>query len=221
MLLLLARHGETQWNVEKRIQGWGNSDLTEAGRAQVRRLGARLADEPISGVYTSDLPRAVETTRLILGKRDVPVTMLADLRETSWGEWEGKTAIELEAEVPELWAKFTSHGRAMNESEDASDWETSTVIPGGETLNDAAHRIASALKTIRAAHPADMEQVLVVGHGGSLRFFLTAALGLPPSRSRRFHLDNASLSTVLYVGGHPPVVKGINDVGHQMPLVGK
>ncbi|MDR3706747.1 MAG: histidine phosphatase family protein [Capsulimonadaceae bacterium] len=214
MQLLIARHGQTVWNVERRIQGWGDSPLTDEGRAQARQLGARLSGVDLAGVYSSDLGRAIETAKIIADGRDVVRETLFDLRETSWGEWEGKTGAEIDAAEPERWARFISRGRAMNEEEDDTEWETTTAVPGGETLVHACARIASALKAIRAAHPGDDEQVLVVGHGGSLRFFITLALGLPPRRIRRMTLDNASLTRILYLHGHPPIIQCINDTGH-------
>jgi broad specificity phosphatase PhoE len=214
MHLLIARHGETLWNVEKRIQGWGDSPLTETGRSQARQLAARLSDVVLTAVYSSDLGRAFDTANIIADGRQLCVAQLPELREVSWGDWEGQTAAQIQAVQPDLWAKFISRGREMNESEDEADWETSTVVPGGETLTAAASRISSALAKIKSDHPRDDEWVLVVGHGGSLRFFVTLALGLPPRRIRRLHLDNASLTHILYLRGHPPIVNCINDTGH-------
>ncbi len=221
MHLLLVRHGETLWNIERRIQGWGDSALSETGRAQAGQLAVRLAHVPLTAVYASDLGRALDTASIVAAPHSLSVQPLRDLRETSWGDWEGKTAHEIELEQPGLWAKFTARGREHNENEDEADWETSTVVPNGETLTQAAQRIASALKTIKHAHAADDETVLVVGHGGSLRFFVTQALGLPPRRIRRLHLDNASLTHILYLNGHPPIIKCVNDVGHYGALSGK
>jgi len=214
MHLLIARHGETRWNVERRIQGWGDSPLTEIGRNQARQLAMRLGDIRLSAVYSSDLGRAIETAKIIVGDRSLPVVRLSDLRETSWGKWEGMTAAEIQAVEPDLWAQFTARGREFNESEDETDWEASTVVPDGETLTAAASRISSALTLIRSQHPRDDDWVMVVGHGGSLRFFVTLALGLPPRRIRRLHMDNASLTHILYLRGHPPIIKCLNDTGH-------
>lgn len=214
MQLFLVRHGQTRWNAERRIQGWGDSPLTDDGIAQARRIAARLADVEIAAVYSSDLGRAVETARIIADGRGLSVTTLFDLRETSWGDWEGRTAAEIDAAQPDLWGRFLSRGREMNESEDDFEWETTTVVPGGETLASACARISSALATIRSAHPGDDEPVLVVGHGGSLRFFVTLALGLPPRRIRRLQLENASLTHISYLRGHPPVIVRVNDTGH-------
>jgi broad specificity phosphatase PhoE len=181
----------------------------------------RLCDVDLAGIYSSDLGRACETAGIIALGRSVVVEQLPELREVGWGAWEGMTTAEIRSSQPDLWARFTARGREMSESEDESDWETSTVVPGGETLTDSAHRIREALAQIKESHPQDDEWVLVVGHGGSLRFFVTLALGLPPRRIRRLHLDNASLTHILYSRDRPPIIKCLNDTGHHGPYPSK
>jgi probable phosphoglycerate mutase len=212
--LLLARHGETEWNVERRIQGWGNSSLTERGRDQARALSVRLKDTPIMSAYCSDSGRAIETAQLIVADRDIPLHTSDLLRETSWGLWEGKTAAEIEASDPELWRQFIARGSQMSAQDDSSDWESETLVPGGDTLRSVNSRITKALHLIQSSSQCDDDRILVVGHGGSLRVFLTLALDLPPRRIRRWHLDNASLTHIYYPKGHPPVIQKVNDTGH-------
>lgn len=214
MHLYLTRHGETQWNVQGRIQGWGNSPLTARGREQASQLGQRLADVPLKAVYCSDVDRTRETAEIIIAGRQIEIRRMSQLRETCWGRWEGKTAAEIEAAEPELWARFIARGSQMSEHDDSCEWETQTLVPGGETLEEVNRRISEALEIIRESAQDDDDRVLVVGHGGSLRLFLTLALDLPPRKIRRWHLDNASLSHILYLKGHPPVIQQVNDTGH-------
>jgi broad specificity phosphatase PhoE len=214
MLLYLARHGETEWNVQKRIQGWGNSPLTEYGRAQARSLASRLSGDPITAVYCSDLQRALDTAHIIAAGRGIPVVALPDLREISWGQWEGKTVAEIMEEDPQRWARYIAHGHENPAVEERADWESTTEVPDGETVGQASARVLRALEQILRDHSAEDETVLVVGHGGSRRFFFTHALGLKARRIRRFQLGNASLSSILYLKGHPPIVQSINDTGH-------
>jgi probable phosphoglycerate mutase len=213
MHLLLARHGETEWNVARRIQGWGDSALTERGLKQAQSLAERLKDVKLTAAYSSTLPRAMRTADIATTGHGLSVTHLDGLRENGWGAWEGKTATEIEAESPELWAEFVKRGHDEG-SGDVSDWESTTLIPGGETLNVGAARVMDALDHIRAEHPGENDWVLVVGHGGSLRFAFTQVLELRPWMIRRFHLDNASLSHVHYMTKRAPVLSFINDTGH-------
>jgi len=204
MLLLLARHGETEWNVGKRIKG----------RNQAQALAQRLNGDNIAAIYCSNSQRAVDTAQVVSSGRDIPVVQLPDLREMGWGDWEGKTVAEIEAEDPALWSRYIARGHENPAHEESPDWEATTEVPNGETVQAASERIVRALERILRDHPDDNETVLVVGHGGSLRFFFTHALGLKPRRIRRFQLGNASLSSILYLKGHPPVVESINDTGH-------
>jgi probable phosphoglycerate mutase len=214
MQLLLIRHGETEWNVERRIQGWGNSSLTLRGIYQIERLGDRLRETPLTAVYTSDSERTRQTGRAVIGNRDLPMTSLPGLRETSWGEWEGKTAAELSAETPDLWAKFAARGHE-DPGLDQADWEDTTLVPGGETVRHASNRINTCVLSIIKDHPGPDDWIVVVGHGGSLRFVITSMLNMRPAAARYFHLDNASITQ--FSIRDRSVLMRLNDCSHWTP----
>jgi broad specificity phosphatase PhoE len=148
--ILLVRHGETDWNRDRRIQGHSDTPLNETGRAQARALAEKLAGEPIDAVYSSDLLRAHETARIVADGRNLDVTAIRDLRERHFGTWEGLTDDEIFARFPEA---------ATGPWGDA------------ETRDEMARRVAGALHRIAATHPG--QHVLVVSHGGPLRAVLT------------------------------------------------
>ena len=147
--ILLARHGETDWNRERRVQGHTDRPLNEVGRAQARALADRLAAEPIEAVYSSDLARARETAHIVAEPRGLTVVAVPELREKNFGTWEGLTDEEIVARFPEA---------------AGGQWGD------GETSEQVAARILRALRGIAAAHPAG--HVLVVSHGGALRAVL-------------------------------------------------
>jgi uncharacterized phosphatase len=147
--ILLARHGETDWNLNRRVQGHSDTPLNDTGRAQARALGEELAEERIDAVYSSDLIRAHETARAVAESRGLGVTAIRDLRERHFGTWEGLTD-------DEIFARF-------NPAPDSS-WGD------GETRDEMAERVLDALRRIAAAHPES--RVLVVSHGGPLRAVL-------------------------------------------------
>lgn len=93
--LYLTRHGETKWNVEKRMQGWQDSPLTEKGRQDAKRLGKRLEAVELAAIYTSTSGRALETAELVRGGRLIPIYQDERLREIQLGDWEGKTHDEI------------------------------------------------------------------------------------------------------------------------------
>jgi probable phosphoglycerate mutase len=212
MHLLLVRHGETDWNVQRRIQGWTNSSLTTQGHQQIALLGKRLFSVPIAAAYTSDSERTQLTAAAALGGRDVPVHSLADLRETSWGAWEGMTAAEISSIEPDLWARFVNRGHE-DPTADQADWEATTLVPGGESLRQASERINGRVSQIIEQYIDTDQWILVVGHGGSLRFVITSLLKMRPAASRSFHLENASL-THFSITPERAVLKLLNDYSH-------
>jgi broad specificity phosphatase PhoE len=93
-VLLLVRHGETDWNAEGRLQGQTDTPLNDFGRTQARALAEELVEEGLDAVYASDLARARETAEIIGGRIGLPVVLRTDLREKDWGTWEGLTSAE-------------------------------------------------------------------------------------------------------------------------------
>lgn len=224
MHLYLARHGETVWNIEARVQGWGDSPLTETGIRQAEALADRLADIPLVAVYSSDLGRAASTAEIVAKRHGLKVETMPAFREMSWGDWEGLTWQQMEAGWPDTWKAFVKKGREELTS-DEEEWETTTHIPGGETMAETAKRVYAGIDEIIARHPGAGDCALIVGHGGSLRMAFTHALSLRPRVHRRFHLDNTGLSCIDYPAGGVPRIRFTNDTGHWRevapPQVGK
>jgi len=92
--LLFARHGETDWNFEGRLQGHTDRPLNAYGREQAKALAGRLASEDVAAIYASDLARARETAEIVGERLGLPVVVDPDLREKNWGTWEGLTSEE-------------------------------------------------------------------------------------------------------------------------------
>ncbi len=218
LTLLLVRHGQTPYNAENRYQGQRDVPLSETGRVQAVRLGARLGaacaahggpwahsrfpGRPVA-VYASDLRRASETAALIVAEMSAadpkgtppPVHLLPALRERDFGAWEGLT-------IGEIRARFAGE----TEPREAEPWAV------------VWDRMNGALAAIQKSHPPPNAVVLVVGHGGSLRAFLCHALGVGRDHVRRFCLDNASLSIIelgnAFVENGESRVLVLNDTSH-------
>ena len=150
--ILLARHGETDWNAERRWQGHADPPLNELGREQARSLAALLAGRPVSAVYSSDLHRASETASIAAEPLGLPVLVDERLREVDVGEWSGLTTAEIEERFP---------GAVERRRAGGNGWEL------GESYEAMGERIEAALLAIAGAHPG--ETVLVVTHGGPVR----------------------------------------------------
>jgi probable phosphoglycerate mutase len=166
--ILLVRHGETDWNVERRFQGHADPSLNDNGRAQAHALAAELAAEHIDAVYTSDLTRARETAEIISAQLGVDIVPRSELREIDVGDWEGLTWDDIERQFPDGRRRWDESGHG---------WE------GGETYEQLAERVVDALRRIAAAHPGG--RVLVVGHGGTIRSVRAHVEGRSVAESRR------------------------------------
>jgi probable phosphoglycerate mutase len=151
--ILLARHGETDWNRQGRFQGHADPPLNELGRAQARELAERLAATPFDAVYSSDLLRARETAEILATSHDVPVITDAGLREVDVGSWSGLTRAEISERFP-----------------DAEHHD-------GETREEHLARVLETVERIAHTHPG--ERILVVSHGGSLRALRRHCTGEP------------------------------------------
>jgi broad specificity phosphatase PhoE len=200
--LLLTRHGETEWNVIGRVQGWTDTKLNAVGEAQAAALAERLRDTPIAALYSSDSSRAVQTAQPTAERHSLTVQRLPELREKSFGVWEGLTQDDLERDYADLWHRY----HILHELD--------SVIPGGETYTQVLDRMREALCQILDAHPGADETVLVVSHGGSARAFILFALQAPLSTLQRLHLDNTSLSRLDFRSVADGRVIFLNDTSH-------
>lgn len=163
MQLIGVRHGRTAWNADRRFQGHTDIPLDDEGRAQATALGVLLGEERIDAVVTSDLARARETARLVLGSRALVPRLDPDWREMHFGDWEGLTWDEIVAANPQLDA--------------AAGTSPKTYTPaGGESFDDLCARIARALTRLTDDLPDDAT-VLVATHAGPLHALLRVLLG--------------------------------------------
>jgi probable phosphoglycerate mutase len=160
--ILLARHGETVFNVEGRWQGQSDSPLTDRGRAQAAELARALADEQIVAIYSSDLGRAAATAAHIAALHELDVTQEPRLREIDVGAWTGKHRDEINAAYPgglQAWANKPS----------------AYQLPEGELIRDAQAR---ALEFFDEHMPSHVGQtVVVISHGAVCQTILVNAMG--------------------------------------------
>jgi broad specificity phosphatase PhoE len=179
--ILLARHGESDWNRSQQWQGFADRPLTDLGTRQAAELAERLADTELDAVYSSDLQRASKTAETVAHTKGLTVETTPDLREVDVGSWAGLTRAVAEARFPERYALWLQ-GR--------EGWED------GETYEAMSERVVRVIHRIAKAH--DGERVLVVAHGGSIRAVHAAALGVDVHTYRRIQRvePNATLSAV-------------------------
>jgi len=195
MRLLLARHGESVWNAERRFQGSTDVALSARGRAQAEALGRGLRGYRVGAAYVSPFSRAVETAELALRGSGVPLTVVEELRELSLGTWEGCTVDEIRARDGDPYVAWV---RAPHDC----------PPPGGEPLPVVSARVRAALDRIATAHPRG-DDVLVVAHGGVISVYACHLLGCSYNDLWRLRVDNASLTVV-----RPPRLVSLNETAH-------
>lgn len=203
--LTLVRHGETDWNQERRYQGQTDTPLNAAGRQQAERLARRLAGSaqsggaspPIDVIYASDLKRAWETAAVASAALGVAAHADPRLREMAFGSLEGMTFAEAQARHPEMTTAWLA--------------DREEPFPGGEPYSAFSARVARFLDDVQRDHQG--QRVLVVAHGGPLKEILRLALAMPPDGKWAFQIDNASISELLLYDGSP-VLALLNDTHH-------
>jgi broad specificity phosphatase PhoE len=167
--LLLARHGETDWNREQRFQGHADPPLNQTGRAQAVDLSVALAAEPLAAVYTSPLRRALETAEIVAAAHgQEPVTVDA-LMEVDVGAWQGLTRADIEERYPDQFARWLDHVDGFG-------------FTDGESYEELGARVIPALLGLAAIHPG--ERILAVTHGGPIRTALARVDSLSYAEAR-------------------------------------
>lgn len=191
--LLLVRHGQTVHNVSGIAQGWNDSDLTDEGREQVRRLAERIALMRPTAIYSSPLGRAMATAQAIAAATGLEIITLDDLREMGYGRWEDRSFLDVRREDEAIYQRWLE--------------DETCPSPDGESHADVRRRFERALAAI------DSQRPVVVSHGTAIRVGVTALLNLPVMASRHFAQDNAALN-VFVRRGERWVMKCWNDASH-------
>jgi broad specificity phosphatase PhoE len=195
LTIYLARHGQTAWNAEHRLQGWTDVPLNETGRAQAKALAERLRGVHLDRVYSSTLARSRETAEIARGA--APLVSLVGLREQRLGKFEGTRVDSSDV------ANMTEYERRSVVPDDDLD--------GGESLDQHLARVRAVLDTIRTQSPKGT--ILIVGHGGTNKLILRVLLGLTLQQTEEFSQANDELYRIdLDPGSKPRVWKLVTEV---------
>lgn len=192
MQVVMVRHGESLWNVERRYQGQTDSGLTPRGREQAALAAQLLLDEmgPLETVWSSDLPRARDTAQAYADLTGATVIEDARLREIDVGDWEGRRVEEIAEEFPEVISAF-------REGQDPPRG-------GGETFAELRARVAEFLDELSGR---DQERALVFSHGGAIQMAAAhAAHSAAPGNHRMAGPENCSRTVVRISGPSTAVV---------------
>ena len=188
-VVILVRHGETEWTLSGQHTGRIDIPLTDNGRAQARELCKELASRPLGLVLSSPSSRALETARLAgLGDQ---VQTTDDLMEWDYGEYEGVTTAEIRS-TRKKWSLWIDGA------------------PGGESPADVGARVDEVIREVRQVLADAEADVALFAHGHVLRVLTARWLGLTPADGRLFALDPATFSLLGYERENP-VVRRWND----------
>jgi broad specificity phosphatase PhoE len=181
--IILVRHGQTDWNVERRVQGGGsNPPLNDAGRQQAENIAMRLAHEDVSAIYSTPLQRGRDTARAIARHHGLEVTTEPALREIEAGELEGVTLAELGHHFSQLLVRYDG------------DRVEYTRAPGGESLPEVQQRGWETVQRLAAANPN--QTLVLVSHYFVILSIICTVLELPLAQVGRLRMSTGSISIV-------------------------
>lgn len=183
--ICIIRHGETDWNVDRRIQGHTDIPLNETGRAQALAMAFNAAHQRFDAIYSSDLARAQETARVLAQREDQQVKLLPQLRERHYGIFQGLTAAEGAAQHPAAHAHYLARD---------PDYD----FEGGESLRRFAERVSEAIAWLVRHHGG--QTIAAVSHSGVLDVVYRRATGRPLSAPRDFAIPNCALNWFRFDG---------------------
>lgn len=185
--ILLIRHGETEWNAIKRLQGHLDIALNAEGERQAAALGQALLDEPLDVIVSSDLQRAMQTAQAIAQPRGMTIKVDPGLRERCYGAFEGVMYSEIPARFPEAYAAWQAR-------------DIDARFPDGErkaeTLREFHERAIATINRLASLYPN--RKIALVTHGGVLECAYRAAKGISLLSARDFDIFNASINRVVW-----------------------
>lgn len=208
--ILLIRHGETDWNVDKRLQGHIDIPLNAEGQRQAAALGRALENEPLDAIYASDLQRARDTAQAVAKLQGKTVQIDPALRERCYGGFEGLQHHDIQQRYPEDFAAWKSR-------------ELDARYPAGEriaeTMREFSERSVGAVSAIaHLASGSKQRKIAIVTHGGVLECVYRWARETGFGHARDFDIFNASINRLQW-DGERMHVRQWADIAHLSPQV--
>ena len=183
--IILARHGETKWNVEEVFRGRTDIELNQTGIKQAELLAGYLSKRKIDAIYSSPLKRAVKTAETIAGYHGLDIKVAPGLIDFDCGDWHGLLRQEVQDKYKELYDLWVNHPDKVK-------------IPGGESLNDVGERAISVLDDVIAKHGGT---VILVAHRVVNKVLTCALLGLDNSHFWNIRQDICGITTFVHENG--------------------
>jgi len=200
--IILIRHGETDWNRVRRLQGHWDIAINELGHRQASALALALSSEKPTAIYASDLQRARDTAQAVADRHQITVSIDARLRERCYGAFEGLLYDDIDGHFPQAFAQWQAR-------------ELHARFPAGErqaeTLHEFSARAVAVVTELAQRH--DNEKIIIVSHGGVLDCVYRAAYGMDLLVERQFDMKNAAINRLHWNGTQMTVLQWA-DVAH-------
>ena len=199
--IILARHGETEWNVEKIFRGRIDIELNETGIKQAELLAEYLSDLKIDAIYSSPLKRALKTAEIITGYHKLDVEIAPGLIDFNYGKWQGLPHQEVKDKYKELYAEWISSPERVK-------------MPAGESLDEVRERAIGVVDDVIAKYKGT---VALVSHRVVNKVLICALLGLDNSHFWNIRQDTCGITTFTYENGRFILTKH-NDTSYLKPI---
>jgi broad specificity phosphatase PhoE len=183
--IIIVRHGETAWNAADIFRGRVNIGLSENGLKQAGLLADYLSRKKINAVYSSPLPRAIQTAEAVAGRQHLNAQTMHELTDLDFGKWEGVPRQEVKLKYSTAYAQWLERPDLAK-------------IPEGESLTDARKRALSALDKIMSRNQEGT--VVIVTHRVITKVLICALLGLDDSHFWNVEQDTCGVTTFIHNG---------------------
>lgn len=199
--LILARHGETVWNVEKIYRGRTDVNLDEVGIKQAELLGKYLSIWELEAIYSSPLRRAIDTANIIAGYQKIAVKIAEGLIDFDYGEWQSLPEQEAKRLYPTLHNEWHNNPHKVR-------------MPGGESLEDVRRRAMEVVNDVLSKYQGS---VVLVAHRVVNKVLICSLLGLDNSYFWNIKQDVCGITVFNYVDGRFVLTRH-NDTSHLKEL---
>ena len=199
--IILARHGETEWNVAEVFRGRIDIELNETGMKQAELLAEHLSGLKIDAVYSSPLKRALKTAEMIADYHKLDVEIAPGLIDFDYGEWQGLPHQEVKDKYKELYAEWINNPHQVK-------------MPAGESLSDVRERAIGVVDSVIAKYEGT---IVMVSHRVVNKVLICALLGLDNSHFWNIRLDTCGITTFAYENGRFILTKH-NDTSYLKPV---
>lgn len=186
MKLYLVRHGQTEWNSEKRFRGKIDLDLNEQGKKEALLLSKQFKHIKADLIYSSPLKRALQTSKFISDVCGGKILIDNDLRDMDFGNWEGKSLSEVEKTYMKLYQKWLISPHKV-------------VIPNGESLSNVRDRVYCFLRKISKI--GEEKVIIIVSHRVVLKLMVLLLLGLKEKEFFKINISNCSITLFQIING--------------------